>query len=117
MVRPIDAALEQREVAFDGVLVGFAADVLFNAVVDRLEACEFGADRAVLARVIGHQERLLVDLSHQNGPEGLCDDVGEVMRANLAAALDQREGSLFADCADVLGVALTPVGRGRAQRG
>src|SRR3546814_7099410 len=55
VVGAIDAALEQGEVALNGVGVGVAAHVLVNAVIDALMVGELGAEDAVLARVVAHE--------------------------------------------------------------
>src|SRR3546814_6751411 len=56
VVGAIDAALEQGEVALNGVGVGVAAHVLVNAVIDALMVGELGAEDAVLARVVARSE-------------------------------------------------------------
>src|SRR5690606_1476440 len=51
MERAIDATLENREEALDGVGVDVAAHVFLTAVSDGVVASRYGAEDAVLARV------------------------------------------------------------------
>src|SRR3546814_11984247 len=69
VVGAIDAALEQGEVALNGVGVGVAAHVLVNAVIDALMVGELGAEEAVLARVDANEGWGAVNLRKQNGAE------------------------------------------------
>ena len=63
-----DTAFEDAEVVLDSVGVGIAADVLVGAVVHTL-MLEVAPHLAVLARIVGVQLRLLVNLGHQDRPQ------------------------------------------------
>jgi hypothetical protein len=54
VIGAIDAALENGEIAFDGVGVGIATNLFLSAVVDGFIACELGADDAVLTSIVRH---------------------------------------------------------------
>src|SRR6185312_10209441 len=66
VVHAVDAALEDAEIAFDGVGVGIAAHVFLGAVVDDLMG-EIVAKLAVHASVIGHDDRLVVNVREKDG--------------------------------------------------
>src|SRR5260370_15209620 len=99
-----DPALEDGEVAFDRVGVSLAAHVLTDPVVDRFVFGEHRAENAVLALAIGHQERRLIKLRFKDGAQGLCGDIRDVLRPDLAAALDDRKDGFLARAAEVLRV-------------
>lgn len=94
-----DPALEDRKIALDRIRVRLAANVFTRAMVDRLMR-EVAVHVAVLASIVRHQERVLVDLRDQDRAQRRSGHVGNVMRANAPATLDQGKGNLFAHAAD-----------------
>lgn len=64
----VDAALQQREMALDGVGVRKPAEphILFSGVVDAGMPGELGTDRRINPAVIGHQVRLAIRVLDQD---------------------------------------------------
>lgn len=91
LVDALKAALEDTVVAFQRVRIGIATHVLFDAVIDRLVACEALADFLVVARLVRHQGGLARYVRHNDGAD--CGEVRfvDVEGANRTAALDQRK--------------------------
>src|SRR3546814_16933060 len=75
LVDALHAALEDAEIAFDGVGVRGATDVLDLAVVDALMAGELFADLAVMAGFIRHDGGIAPDVSDQHSPYRLGVDL------------------------------------------
>ena len=90
-----DAPLEDAEIVLDGIGVRVAADV-FAPLVTYHFMVEISRHVAVLARVVGVQLRLLVNLAHQDRPQIGCGNAGDMHRADAAVALHQREHGFLA---------------------
>src|SRR5579871_2232671 len=100
------AALEDAEEAFDRVRVSVAPDVFVALMVNRFVALKLGSDGPILARAIRHQRGATPDVLEDDRGQRPPAHVGDVKRASASATLNQREGDLLADRADILRVAL-----------
>jgi hypothetical protein len=109
VIRPRNAALKDREVAFDRIGVGIAPDVFADTVVDRLMAGEIRPENTVLPLAISHKRRASVKLRGQDRAQGRGRHFRDMVRADLAATLDKRESDLLARAADVSLLALPSV--------
>src|SRR5690606_34612080 len=103
----LHAALEDREVAFDRVGMGGAADVFAGGVLDRLMAGEFLSGPGVDRALGGLQGAFARDVADQNLGGFRASSAIDVEAAGLAAALDQGDDGALAGRA---GLAL-PSGR------
>lgn len=95
LINAVDAALEDRKVALDGVGVGVAPDVFLGAVVDGLVRSEVPADAGIDRRLVAHEAAVHVGVAPEDGPQQLGSDVRDVEAADLAAALYQRHDGLL----------------------
>gem|GEM_PF-5387169 len=109
----IQATLEHREGRLHRIGGYVATGVLLKGVVHNLVRREVRADLLVHASLIRHQARLLGDLRIHDRTQSLRVHVRKVVRALLAAALDQRHNfHLVVVSARALGVLadVAPVG-------
>jgi hypothetical protein len=95
VVRARDPALEDREVAFDGVRVSLTANVFLGTVVYDLMP-EVAVHVSVLARVIGNQQRLFVEMGNENRAQRGGGNARQVHRPHRTFALDDGEHGFFA---------------------
>lgn len=99
--RPDDAALQDAEVAFDGVAVDVAANVLIRAMVNHAVRSELLADMVVTARRVRHEIGSAVSVLVQDRAQRLSADVGDMVGAGTTATLNQRMHDLLAHAADL----------------
>ena len=80
---PIDAALEDREIAFDRVCVPeAAANVFLDRMVDGAVAVEVLSDRGIDGALIGHEVGLAVNLSFEDRLQGRGVHGRDVLRSH-----------------------------------
>jgi len=96
MVHAIDAALEDREIAFDGVSVRVATDIFLDRVIDRSVARKGCPDLGIDWGLIRAEMRVLRDSFYQDRFKRLCRNIRHMARANLATALYQRHDRFVA---------------------
>ena len=90
VVNARDAALEDRKVSLNRIGVRVSANVLPDPVIDSFVVRESSSHVPVLARIIRHQRRGGVDMRDKDGLR-VAADIKDVVRAHLAASLDERE--------------------------
>jgi hypothetical protein len=95
LVDAIDAALQDREVALDGVGISLSPDIFFGGVVNRLIVRECGADRRVDVRFIGHEPAVFMGMLGDDRVEVCGGHVRDVEATDAAATLDQGHDGLF----------------------
>jgi hypothetical protein len=97
MKRADDAALEDGEIAFNGVSVNVTAHVFARKVIDRLMAGNPLASDKQRAFAVRHQASISrVHLFREDRLERLGVNDRNMERAHVTAALNQREHALFA---------------------
>jgi hypothetical protein len=104
LIDALNPALQDRKVAFDGVGVDLAANVLFRAVDNGSVRSEVPADAGIDGRLVGHEAAVHMGVPCEDGPQELCGDIWDVKAADLAAALDKRHDGLLG-CWGLIGAA------------
>src|SRR5260221_7626253 len=89
LVDALHAALEDAEIAFNGVGVDLAANVLLGAMMDALVSDEVQASFLVPACLIGHEAADTVDVLGENVLDAFAGDAIDMDGAGFAAALDK----------------------------
>ena len=91
--RPVDAAFEQREMAFDRVGMREAAepDVFLGAVIDARMAGEFVADRPVNRAAVRHQVRFAIGVLDEDRAQVCARHVGDVEALGASVAIASLE--------------------------
>lgn len=108
--RADDAALEDAEIAFNGIGMHIATDILSGFVVDRLMAGNHRSKSAQRTLAISHQASFGgIDLGFKDRLEIFDIDARNVERAHSALALDQRKDAFLANPANDLRIALAAV--------
>ena len=95
LVNAIDTALQDREVAFDGIGRNGAANKFFCGMVDGLVRRKVPSDRAVNARFVGAKVAFARSMALKNGVKIVRGDVWNVERANAPFAFDKRKDRLL----------------------
>lgn len=118
--RADDAALEDREKAFNRVRVNVASDVVSFGVGDMAVTRKMLVNALIARKFIGHDGCRGLDLSLKDRLQGSAVNRCNMVRAHIPAALHQRENGLFADAAgasprpvEVQGLPRTVYGNGR----
>ena len=91
MINAIDAALQDGEIAFDGIRMRVAPNIFADAVVNGVMPSEQSPENAVLTFPIGHQGRCTIKMLDQNWLQVLRRHRCDMTRTHLCAALDKRE--------------------------
>src|SRR5260221_478395 len=95
VVRAVDAPLEDRKVALNRVRMHVSTDILARAVIDGTMLAEFATDLLGRSAFVGHDVGSTVDLSFNDRAKVRRSDSGDMVRANLAAAFNEREHSFL----------------------
>src|SRR5437588_370652 len=82
LVNAIDAVLEDRKVAFNGVGMDRAANVFLSGVLHGEVAREIPADPGVDRSLIGHEPAIAMDVPRDDGPQHLGGNVRNMEAAN-----------------------------------
>lgn len=88
-------ALEDREIALDRISVERPAHIFFGSVVHDFMP-EVAAHMPILARVVGAQDRSVIDLADEDWAKVGGGDAGNVHGTDTTVALDQRQHSFLA---------------------
>jgi len=100
LIDALHAALEDGEVAFDGVGVDIATDILISAVVDALMVCKLAAKLCLDTALIGHQAAFTADIVANDRRNGSDARMVNMERAQTTLALDKAEnGALVSKAA------------------
>ena len=109
MIHAGDPAFENREVAFNGVGVNFAAYILADAMVDHAVVLEAAPQALGCRAFISHDESGFMHLGRDDGAQGSGGDSRNMVRPHFAATLDEREDGFLADSARTGVLALAAV--------
>lgn len=91
LVNAVNSALQDGEVSFNGVGVSRAANVFLGAVANGFVRSEVPTNAAVNIGFVGHEVAGWRGVARDHRMQVFRGDVGDVKRANFAAAFDQRE--------------------------
>src|SRR5690349_10239368 len=95
MIRSMDTAFEDREIALDCISVSVAPDILFDGTIDGLMAGEALADLGVDRALTGPEVGFLGDCVNQDRLQRLCCHFWHMTRANLTAAPYERHNGFM----------------------
>jgi hypothetical protein len=109
VIRPIDRAFEDGEIALNRVRMHIASDILSSAVIDGTVPSEFAANFLSGPAFVRHNTGRAVYLSLDNRPQLLSGNGRDVVRTNLATPLDKREHGFLAGTASSKVLALAAV--------
>lgn len=109
VVCSINAALENREVSFNGVDMNVATDVFAGAMVDVTMLGKFASYLHVGATFVRHDVGCAMDLSLDNRAKVGGINLRDMVRPDAAFALNQRKDNLLANAAAPGMLALAPM--------